>query len=123
MTAATVKSRGFAALCSIPEISLKSKHDLQKMALLLILRCGAGRQDRNRKATIHQIEEQQPETVVFQAGTRQADGQIVTSGGRVLGVTAVAANIPAARQLAYQAAEQIHFDGVQYRRDIAAGVG
>ena len=58
---------------------------------------------------------------VFHAGTRgEADGQIVTDGGRVLGVTARGANIEQAARRAYEAVERIHFDGAQFRRDIAA---
>jgi phosphoribosylamine--glycine ligase len=61
-----------------------------------------------------------PATKVFHAGTAEKDGEVITSGGRVLGVTAWAASLPAARQAAYQAVESISFEGAQYRRDIAA---
>jgi phosphoribosylamine--glycine ligase len=58
---------------------------------------------------------------VFHAGTqRDATGQIVTEGGRVLGVTALGANVEQAARRAYEAVERIHFDGAQFRRDIAA---
>ena len=57
--------------------------------------------------------------VVFHAGTKEADGKIVTSGGRVLGVTAFDANIKAARDRAYNAVEKIKFDKAFYRKDIA----
>ncbi|MDA8084872.1 MAG: phosphoribosylamine--glycine ligase [Nitrospiraceae bacterium] len=57
---------------------------------------------------------------VFHAGTAFRDGQVVTSGGRVLGVTAIGDDIATARQRAYEAAERIHFDGMHYRRDIAS---
>jgi phosphoribosylamine--glycine ligase len=63
---------------------------------------------------------QLPNTKVFHAGTALADGQVVTSGGRVLGVTAWGKDLRAARAAAYAAVECIHFDGAQYRRDIAA---
>jgi len=56
---------------------------------------------------------------VFHAGTAEQDGQIVTAGGRVLGVTALGANIAEAKKRAYEAVEMIHFDGAYYRRDIA----
>ncbi|WP_432643055.1 phosphoribosylamine--glycine ligase [Acidaminococcus sp.] len=59
------------------------------------------------------------DVVVFHAGTREEDGKILTNGGRVLGVTAVADDIPSAQQKAYDAVEKIHFDGVHYRQDIA----
>ncbi|HXC36879.1 MAG TPA: phosphoribosylamine--glycine ligase [Candidatus Acidoferrales bacterium] len=57
---------------------------------------------------------------VFHAGTAMKDGQVVTSGGRVLGVTALGRDLKAARAAAYAAVEQIHFDGAQFRRDIGA---
>jgi len=56
---------------------------------------------------------------VFHAGTQLVDGEIVTSGGRVLGVTAVGADLTAARDQAYAAVEQIKFEGAHVRRDIA----
>lgn len=57
--------------------------------------------------------------VVFHAGTKLTDGKIVTSGGRVLGVTAVDANIKAARDKAYEAVDKIAFAKAFSRRDIA----
>ena len=58
---------------------------------------------------------------VYHAGTRALeDGTLVTSGGRVLGVTAVADDLPAAIRLAYEAADHIHFDGLHRRSDIGA---
>ena len=59
------------------------------------------------------------DVVVFHAGTREEDGKILTNGGRVLGVTAVADDIPSAQQKAYDAVDKIHFDGAHYRQDIA----
>jgi phosphoribosylamine--glycine ligase len=55
---------------------------------------------------------------VFHAGTRSADGGVVTNGGRVLCVTALGDNLRAARSRAYDAVERIRFDGMQYRKDI-----
>ena len=59
--------------------------------------------------------------IVFHAGTkRTADGQVVTDGGRVLGVTALGDDIEDAVRGAYNAVERIRFDGAHYRRDIGA---
>ncbi len=55
---------------------------------------------------------------IFTAGVKETDGQLVTSGGRVLGVTATAPTLKEALQKAYAAAEQIRFENVYYRRDI-----
>ncbi|GAP12950.1 phosphoribosylamine--glycine ligase [Longilinea arvoryzae] len=57
---------------------------------------------------------------VFHAGTALAFKHTTSIGGRVLGVTCWAENLPSAVQSAYQAIEGIHFDGMQYRHDIAA---
>ena len=59
------------------------------------------------------------DVVVFHAGTKCADGQIVTAGGRVLGVTAVGKNIREAKDKAYEAAGKISFADAHYRKDIA----
>jgi len=59
-----------------------------------------------------------PGVQVFHAGTAIREGRLVTAGGRVLGVTATGADLPAAIAAAYDAARRIHFDGMHYRRDI-----
>lgn len=56
---------------------------------------------------------------VFHAGTEQKGGDIVTSGGRVLGVTGVGDTIAEAKKKAYAGVEKISFDGAYYRSDIA----
>ena len=56
--------------------------------------------------------------MVFHAGTARRDGQVVTSGGRVLGVTALGVDVTAAVDEAYRAVARINWDGMQYRRDI-----
>ena len=55
---------------------------------------------------------------VFQAGTKATERGIVTSGGRVLGVTASGADLQAAIDASYAAVKKIHFDGAHYRSDI-----
>jgi phosphoribosylamine--glycine ligase len=55
---------------------------------------------------------------VFHAGTADKDGQVVTSGGRVLCVTALGENVKIAQKRAYEAAADISFDGMQFRTDI-----
>jgi phosphoribosylamine---glycine ligase len=56
---------------------------------------------------------------VFHAGTSKRDGEFYTSGGRVLGVSARAAELKTAVQRAYESCEKIRFEGAQYRKDIA----
>ena len=63
--------------------------------------------------------EKDKDVVVFHAGTTKKDSQIVTNGGRVLGVTAMGADIAKAKAKAYAAVDKIKFDGSYCRRDIA----
>jgi phosphoribosylamine--glycine ligase len=56
---------------------------------------------------------------VFHAGTATLDGQVVTNGGRVLGVTALGDTIAAAKRQAYSAVKCIRWDGAWCRKDIA----
>jgi phosphoribosylamine--glycine ligase len=59
-----------------------------------------------------------PGVQVFHSGSAQMGSQVVTSGGRVLGVTAVAPSLQEALDRAYQALAEIQFEGIYYRRDI-----
>jgi phosphoribosylamine--glycine ligase len=58
------------------------------------------------------------DAVVFHAGTQKQGAQVVTSGGRVLCVTALGDSVKIAQHRAYEVLDPIHFDGAQYRRDI-----
>jgi phosphoribosylamine--glycine ligase len=58
------------------------------------------------------------DAMVFHAGTTMKDGQVLTAGGRVLCVTALADSVKQAQQRAYEVTKGIHFDGMQYRSDI-----
>ena len=63
--------------------------------------------------------EQMPDVVVMHAGTRRNEaGEVVTAGGRVLAVSALGADLAVALEKAYRAVAVIHFEGMQYRRDI-----
>ena len=59
--------------------------------------------------------------IVFHAGTKESNGKIITNGGRVLGVTSFIEepNLALAKNMAYDALSKIHFDGINYRNDIA----
>ena len=76
-----------------------------------------------RYATGHEITgiaeaEAQPGVHVFHAGTARREGRLITAGGRVLGVTAVAPDLAAAITGAYDGVKRIHFEGMHYRTDI-----
>jgi phosphoribosylamine--glycine ligase len=58
------------------------------------------------------------DVVVYHAATKREDDQVKTVGGRVLGVTALGANLESAIARAYEAVEHIHFEGMFYRKDI-----
>ncbi|MEN9435794.1 MAG: hypothetical protein RIR09_449 [Pseudomonadota bacterium] len=68
--------------------------------------------------TINGLPTDSENVMVFHAGTAIQDGAVQTTGGRVLCVTALAENVRAARQVAYEAIAQIQFDGMQFRKDI-----
>jgi phosphoribosylamine---glycine ligase len=58
---------------------------------------------------------------IFHAGTKRANGEVKTTGGRVLAVTALGLTLEAARARAYEAVSRVHFENCHYRRDIALG--
>ncbi len=68
--------------------------------------------------TITALPADEPGLHVFHAGTAQMDGRLLTTGGRVLCVTALAGSVKQAQQAALQAVFQVRFDGAQWRRDI-----
>ena len=59
-------------------------------------------------------------TIAFHAGTTSKDGEILTNGGRVLGITAIGDHLQEARDLAYQSVEKVSFIGAHYRTDIGS---
>lgn len=60
------------------------------------------------------------DVVIFHAGTKESKGKLVTSGGRVLGVTAAGRDLEQALKLSYEMIKNISFQGMQYRKDIGA---
>ena len=92
-----------------------------RAAVGVVLAAG-GYPDNYRKGdVIHGLADaERAQCKVFHAGTAQnADGEITTAGGRVLCVTALGDSVSAAQQQAYQGVNAIHWDGVEFRRDIA----
>ena len=61
--------------------------------------------------------------LVFHGGTAVRDGTVLTNGGRILSVTGTGSTVADARARAYAAVDLISFEGVQFRRDIAAVAG
>ncbi|MDQ8023868.1 MAG: phosphoribosylamine--glycine ligase [Moraxellaceae bacterium] len=90
----------------------------RRVALGVVLAAG-GYPDSPRKGdAIHGLPAASDDAHVFHAGTTAQDGKVLTAGGRVLCVTALGDSVRTAQQRAYEVASVIHFDGIQYRRDI-----
>ena len=94
----------------------------QRVAVCVVLASGGypGPIEKGKVITGIEKASADPDVVVFHAGTALKEGHVVTNGGRVLGVTALGANLEEARQKAYAAADKIAFEGKQLRRDIGA---
>jgi phosphoribosylamine--glycine ligase len=91
-------------------------------AVCVVLASGGypGTYSRGKVISGIEMAEEDPRVVVFHAGTRRSDTNLVTDGGRVLGVTAVDKDLPSAVMSAYEAVNKIRFEGMHYRRDIGA---
>ena len=99
----------------LDQIEIKWKN---QAAVCVVLASGGYPGSYEKGKVIKGLEGPNGDAVVFHAGTAMKDGEIVTSGGRVLGVTASGPDIPSAIKLAYAAVEKIHFDGMHYRHDV-----
>ena len=89
-----------------------------RVALGVVLAAGGYPADYRQGDAISGLDADLPDTKVFHAGTREADGQVVTSGGRVLCVCALGATVGEAQARAYERVRGIHWDGLYYRTDI-----
>jgi phosphoribosylamine--glycine ligase len=90
-----------------------------KKALCVVMASGGYPGDYEKGKPITGIEEaEQTGALVFHAGTEARDGQLVTAGGRVLGVTGLGDTFKDASDAAYAAVKKISFDGAHYRTDI-----
>ena len=91
----------------------------ERAAVTVVLASGGYPESSSSGDVIGGLERLPPEVEVTHAGTAEADGEVVTAGGRVLNVTALGPDVGAARDAAYAAADMIEFDGRQLRTDIA----
>jgi len=93
----------------------------QRPAVCVVMASGGypGDYEKGRIITGLKEAEQLQDVVVFHAGTKKQNGDVVTDGGRVLGVTALGDGIRQAKVRAYQAIDRIQFEGAYWRRDIA----
>ena len=90
----------------------------RRVALGVVLAAAGYPMNPRKGDVIEGLPADSPDAMVFHAGTTEKDGQILTSGGRVLCVTALADSVKLAQQKAYEVTQGIRFDGMQYRRDI-----
>ena len=93
----------------------------RRPAVCVVMASGGypGAYEKGKRITGVEEAEQLKDVVVFHAGTRIQDGDLVTNGGRVLGVTALGRTIADAKVSAYNAVDKIKYDGAYCRRDIA----
>jgi len=93
----------------------------RRPAVCVVMASGGypGSYEKGKKITGLDEADKIEDVVVFHAGTTVSDGDIVTNGGRVLGVTALAETIGEAKEKAYRAVDKIKFEGAYCRRDIA----
>ncbi len=97
----------------------RAEAEWDRRAALGVVLAAAGYPDTPRKGdAISGLPAGLDDCHVFHAGTAEKDGQVVTSGGRVLCVTALGENVKIAADRAYEVAAGIRFEGMQYRRDI-----
>jgi phosphoribosylamine--glycine ligase len=94
----------------------------ERPAVCVVMASGGypGSYEKGKPITGIQAAERLGDVVVFHAGTRREGDRLVTSGGRVLGVTALGNDLGAAIAQAYRATEKISWDGAYYRKDIGA---
>lgn len=110
----------FLAVCEQRLDEMELEWD-ERPAVCVVMASGGYPGDYQKGIEIKGIEEAEKlqDVVVFHAGTAMKDGSLVTSGGRVLGVTALGATIAEAKSRAYEAVGRISFEGAYYRRDIS----
>jgi phosphoribosylamine--glycine ligase len=90
----------------------------RRTALGVVVAAAGYPMDPRKGDVIHGLPKNTEDAVVFHAGTAARDGQTITTGGRVLCVTALATTVKAAQMHVYEALAGISFEGAQYRRDI-----
>lgn len=99
--------------------NLETPHWSPEAAVCVVMASGGYPGSFETGKVIHGLDAAETEkAVVFHAGTAQKDSRIVTSGGRVLGVTAWDADLKTAQKRAYLLADKIKYEGAYYRRDI-----
>jgi phosphoribosylamine--glycine ligase len=113
-------------LLELLDLATRSKLDQatvewdERAALCVVMASGGYPEKYRHGLPIHGLPDEagRDDLAVFHAGTKLVDGQVVTAGGRVLGVTALGDTLAEARRSAYEVVEGIQFEGAYYRRDL-----
>ena len=90
----------------------------RRVALGIVMAAGGYPASPRKGDAIDGLPAEAPDAIVFHAGTELVDGRLLTAGGRVLCVTALADSVKQAQHRAYEFLQPIRFDGMQHRRDI-----
>ena len=114
-------------LLDLIEATIDGNLDTQKMewdnraAVCVVMASGGYPGDYKKGLPITGLEQfnDSKDVIIFHAGTKLDNNQVVTAGGRVLGVTALGSDLRAAQTRAYEAVSHVHFEGNHYRTDIA----
>jgi phosphoribosylamine--glycine ligase len=102
---------------NLNKIDLKEKSD-SAVCVVMASKGYPGKYEKGKKIEGLEKASQTPGVIIFHAGTKKIDNEFYTSGGRVLGVTALDKDIPLAIEKAYKAVSMIYFEGAHYRKDI-----
>ena len=119
----------FALLCEHLCSGTLADYDVHwkpDVSVCVVLASGGypGAYEKGKLITGIEMAEEEERVVVFHSGTRFEGKNLLTHGGRVLGVTATCGDLPSAVMVAYEAVNKIHFDAMHYRKDIGArGIG
>ncbi len=90
----------------------------RRTALGVVIAAAGYPNDPRRGDAITQLPDEAEDCITFHAGTALEDDQLITNGGRVLCVTALGETVRAAQKCAYDAVDEVAFDGMQFRHDI-----
>uniref|UniRef100_A0A7V4N2X5 Phosphoribosylamine--glycine ligase n=1 Tax=Thermodesulfobacterium geofontis TaxID=1295609 RepID=A0A7V4N2X5_9BACT len=102
---------------NLNKIDLREKND-SAVCVVMASKGYPGKYEKGKKINGLEKASQIPGVVIFHAGTKKINNEFYTSGGRVLGVTALDKDIPLAIEKAYKAVSMIYFEGAHYRKDI-----
>ena len=102
---------------NLNKIDLRKKKD-SAVCVVMASKGYPGKYEKGKKIEGLEKASQIPGVIVFHAGTKKINNEFYTSGGRVLGVTALDKDIPLAIEKAYKAVSMIYFEGAHYRKDI-----